>query len=155
MGLLLLGGGLSAQSAFTIWRGWRTRDWRKTEGRIVAEGWSRDTFTADKDVTIGPTVRYRYTVDGVHLEGTRISFARTVPVVSNWTRRIGGPYVDPQAGLHINDRVEVWYDPDDPLNAVLRPGVSAGYWALLAGGLVFLSLGLLLSPVAYFAFFGP
>jgi hypothetical protein len=152
LGLLILGATLVVPNGIAIWRGLRSTAWRFTHGKITADGWSVDfgaQGTRGAGPMFGPTVRYAYVVDGVTYEGTRVSFARTVPVMTGWSKPLFRAPPDIRAGLRTKDRVEVLYDPERPADAVLRPGVSVGFWLLALAGLVTLGLGLSFAMSAF------
>ncbi|HTK55556.1 MAG TPA: DUF3592 domain-containing protein [Gemmatimonadales bacterium] len=154
LGLLAFGGTLTVSTGIKIWRGLRSQRWERVPGHITSSQVLSDLpGSSTRYTTKGPMVRYGYRVGGQIFEGSRISFARSVAVGGTPFEPIFGQAPDLLAGLRTGDECEVWYDPADPSRAVLRPGVSAGFWLLFIGGLAPFLLGLLLLPVAYFAFF--
>lgn len=139
-----IGLSLTVPNGIAIWRGWRATEWRETMGRIVADELSIDTYGEDRDLTRGPTVRYYYEVEGVGYDGHRISFARSVPVLSRWNRPLWGESADVRAGLREGTEVKVWYHPAHPDRAVLRPGVDPGFILLYMAGVGALVIAALL-----------
>lgn len=146
----MVGLGLGIPNAIAIWRGVRAEGWRLTKGRIVESGLTLDHYSRDKDITRGPRVQYTFQAFGQTLTGNRISFARSVPVLSEWSTPLFGPPADVMAGLREGDEVDVWFDPEDPSRAVLRPGVDYGFvlLVLFGAGCLYLSVTLLLRVLA-------
>ena len=80
-----------------------------------------------------PSVRYRYTVEGAELEGTKISFALKGYKHAVAERKLA----------EIPDQVVVWYDPAEPREAYLKKHTpTLGALILVLGAL--LALGALL-----------
>ena len=87
-------------------------------------------------------VRYRYAAGGQELTGDRLSFFGIT--VQHRTRAL--------AEAHLNrivrgDQIDLWYDPDDPSQAVNDRRIPWTFWFALAIGVIFLlggSLPLLL-----------
>lgn len=141
----MVGLGFAVPNAIAVWRGLQAQLWRQTRGRIISGGLTFDSYGDDRDITRGPVVEYTFRALGQDHVGTHISFARTVPVWSRWSTPVFGPPVDVMAGLREGDEVDVWFDPEDPSRAVLRPGVDYGFVLLVLFGVgcLFLSATLL------------
>jgi hypothetical protein len=117
-------------------RGRQSTNWPVTRGRITA-------FDAPKSPwRYGPgfgnnkaRVSYSYEVQGVPHRGTRVSF---------------GPELDPDINgrrawrYAVGSEVEVFYNPDRPLQGVLEPGVRREVYVQISLALTFIGLGLLL-----------
>lgn|GEM_PF-5387760 len=145
----MAGLGFVIPNAIAVRRGLAAERWIRTRGRIQKSSITIDSYVQDRDATRGPTVLYSYEAhDGTH-QGTRISFARAVPVMSRWTQPFNGLPPDVLAGLRAKTEVDVWYDPEDPAQAVLRPGVDGAYIGLILLGTLLLTVSATLVHTAY------
>ena len=64
------------------------------------------------------------------------------PVLGNWTN----VYIF--VLIYLASVITVFYDPTDPSESVLEPGPTTLVWASIAGGLVFVVLGVVLATSA-------
>ncbi len=115
---IIVGLGMTYFCRVELRLGWASRRWPRTSGRIcdsiLFEGVSLDTTT---DGTMAPTTRrfknfdyvYEYSVRDQTYRASTFDFSPF-----NWGD-----------GTHfIDDQVTVFYCPDSPATAVLRPGVN-------------------------------
>ncbi len=109
------------------------RQWPTTEGEIL-ETWVSERSDSENDEYV-PAVRYRYTVAGQTYTGERL---RAAPV-SAGTRRGAEQMLAPYFKGAV---VRVYYNPQNPAEAVLEPGVTRSFWLFLAGGAVWMLAGL-------------
>jgi len=100
--------------------------WPQVEGTVVAGyvGW-RDGSGGDLDGgSYSLSVAYEYVVDGVPYHSTRISVRQasgaSLPDEELW-RGIDAA----KRWYHEGDKVTVYYDPDKPSYAVVKPGADA------------------------------
>lgn len=115
-----------------IWRGWRSASsWARTTARIKTFG-----------VSFGvPAVSYEYEVNGSKLTGSGI-----VPGVlagkSQGTTLPKSVYLKADGSLKFppNAEVDVFYDPQKPSDAALRPGIPPGIWKGFALLLLFIGI---------------
>lgn len=142
IGLTTLGGMITINTLPAVWRGIRSRRWRRTSGRITWDGMTLGSASSDEIGGLAPLVVYYFEVDGTGYEGDRIAFARSVPVLNRFTTPLFGATPDVRSGLRSGTAVDVWYDPNDPRRSVLRPGVGPGHWSMLSLGLILLILGI-------------
>ncbi len=140
---------LGAFAIRALWKVTRSMFWPHVEGTILAAdiGLQQDRVNqfSGPPQRVVAHIRYRYTVAGREYMGERIRLARTK---SNLTRLAQADVQRFSEGA----RVKVYYDPDDPANAVLDPGSFVyliPYLVLLLLGLGFIYLGVKL------AFFPP
>ena len=145
-----LGGGIlsavlglwaSVYGLVTIRRGLGARPWPSVSGRIT--GSTVRTRGRIKPLGIGGqrfhdfTVTYSYEVRGSAWRGHRIKFGE-----------YGfGSYGDVEAlkdRYREGARVTVYYDPDNPSDAVLEPGVGSDAWVGLGVGTVLLAAGIVI-----------
>lgn len=82
--------------------------WRRTSGRIVESDFDETGKTKT------PTLRYVYDVDGAELKGTRIA---PIEIWGNQSATALAYF----RMYHLGRSVSVYYDPEDPLRAVLEP----------------------------------
>lgn len=118
LGLLVI-----SLAVVSIWRGAGSEHWPVAEGEIVkSEVVSRSTYTGSSwRFEKFSEILYRYEVNNRSFEHFRIAF------------NDGGYYVtDSLAKAYpLGTKVRVYYDPDDPDNAVLIPGKKS--WGQILG----------------------
>lgn len=114
--VLVLGLAFTAVGANYIRRARRMRHYRGVPGKIVSREVVPLRSLGTQEAAFGdgggygPKVRYRYTVDGVELEGDRIADVDRGFKRSAAERELA----------RIPDDVTVWYDPARPDDAVLK-----------------------------------
>src|SRR5262245_51840255 len=105
-----------------------SRKWPATTGKVLAAGIEPRTGHSSKGgyyTSYYPVVQYEYTVNGQRFLGNRITFGGEVGY--GWT----GMAQRQIAGYVPNSNVAVFYDPNEPANAVLeRTAGTSGkiYW---------------------------
>jgi hypothetical protein len=104
----------------------------KTESRL-------DTRTHRQRTSFRPAVAYEYQVDGVRYQASRVAFGDLSNSNSSEAQRILGELVKA-------DAVQVFYNPQDPTDAVLlNANTPRTDWTILLGaGLMVLSIAYLL-----------
>lgn len=110
-----------------IW-GWRiivqgrkTLQWPATDGEIDTSNMppgSEGMF---------PNITYRYSVEGENYHNT-LTFSKDITP----TQEFAKSYLDK---FPAGRRVHVYYDPSNPSNATLEPGMGRGDWLVFAIGL--------------------
>ncbi|MFP3852882.1 MAG: DUF3592 domain-containing protein [Anaerolineales bacterium] len=108
--------------------------WPNTIGRIV----DSQVLSAEGAPGEPPTwwleLRYSYELDGEQYQGRRIKSGGPVLVQNK-------SYVEESAGKYpVGKRISVYYNPDDPSEAVLEKGSSRGWLFIALGVLIFLSI---------------
>lgn len=135
-GLALVGVGLRRMAKAS-----RSRRWPSVPGTVLSSTVSSrmaPPSSQDEDSPpevpqrlYRPEVRYTYSVGGREFTGSALGLDE-VEISDE-------PLVREQAARYPPDAaVTVYYDPADPSQAVLEPGVQASAWLLPAMGLVFL-----------------
>jgi Protein of unknown function (DUF3592) len=123
----------------------RMRLFRSVQGTVVARevvlvpGGNTRTGVFGQGGGYMPSVRYRYVVDGVELEGDKISFA-----YSGYKRALAERKLD-----EIPAQVSVWYNPEKPTEAYLKKHTATLGLVLVAFGGLF-SMGALGAVIAAF-----
>jgi hypothetical protein len=109
--------------------------WPRTTGTIIASEVERSR-DVEGGVSYRAHVTYRYVVDGRELEASRIRFGDRLEV--SWSAPAAGTV----GRYPVGTAVSVRYNPHDPKDAVLEPGING----LLLGSAVvavpFLAVGL-------------
>jgi hypothetical protein len=144
-GILFAAIGL-ATLAYTIpalWRARQSQHWPQTAGRIVAVSVEKSEF--DDGPGYRTKVEYEYEVDGMNYRSSRRRFGDFV-FMPDRRKEDEIARVYREAGA-----VAVYFDPANPRNAMLEPGLTKQLLGLLVGGLVCLLGGPL---VLFGAFFG-
>ena len=124
-------------------------DWPSVEGEIEAayvRRWgsvAHPAFTRrqrDREVRYYNTVTYRYTVDGVPYTSDRFALGDGSRIDDEYDTeeeaRAAMPY-------RTGERVEVFFDPEDPSSAVLDPGIGGSTYVPIGLGLLFAVTALL------------
>ncbi len=124
---------LFSWDARIVWLSLISKDWPTTEGRITSSttSWRREK-TGRKSYF--PMVSYRYSAAGEEYKSSQISFHPQAD---------GAAFASETAGLYPKDKtVTVYYEPDNPNNAVLEPGFrfSSRLVMLLVLGILCLAL---------------
>lgn len=111
---------------------WETLSWDKTEGvvkdsRVLHLGVRR--YVA--------SVEYEYLVNGQMMQGTIVESGPDIPTYSASAipRRVVDRYP-------VGKRVAVYFDPQNPSNANLEPGLSKGSLLIFILGIGFVSISL-------------
>jgi hypothetical protein len=111
-------------------KGTATHSWPQSEGRIL-----RAMVLMERDTQGGkgytPSVEYEYVVNGTTYRGKRLCYGQT----GSWGRKQAKRTVARFVG---GSPAPVWFNPQNPQDAVLVRGTSWGNLAILAAGLVFL-----------------
>ncbi len=121
--------------ALAILKGWDSKSWPSTNGTIVSSRvktvTTRSTSTSKtpgkKRTRYFPEIHYKYQVDGKEFTGNRFAFG-----FSNRTKETSKNIV---ARYPAGAKVPVHYDPDDPEESVLEPGVYTLNWFGILFGL--------------------
>ncbi|HEY0931215.1 MAG TPA: DUF3592 domain-containing protein [Gemmatimonas sp.] len=129
---IILGSAFAGSSAWELARGWRAARWPVATGRLLEAGAQERQSRGTRYV---PAVRYEYTVAGQALTATRLRFG--------WDRLYGSPEAAERAllGMKPGATVPVHYNPQNPPDAVLWPGVRPMMVVLLVIGLAMIGLG--------------
>ena len=131
---LAIGGGFAfVRSGWNMMRGSKAASWPTMPGQIKsAEIQKRHASRSDK---VRAEVRYDYKVEGVDYSADRVFFGDRV--YSAW----GGVAMREIAQYQPESTVQVYYNPDDPKDAVLEPGISGQVWTMFVASLVFMAIG--------------
>jgi hypothetical protein len=120
-----LGGGTFLWSAWNAFLALKSRRWPQVEGTILVSDLER---SRDSDgYMYRPEISYRYTVADEDFIGSRARFGDALSL--SWS----GPAVRIVQRYKVNSRVRVRYDPDNPQESVLEPGMNG---MVIFGGVV-------------------
>jgi hypothetical protein len=126
---------------FVVW-GWSlveaaraTLAWPVASGRIVQSEIDSWYDEAEDETMYSVNLTYRYAVDGNELTAERRSLADYSSSSLRQMERIRDRY-PPDAP------VQVYYDPDNPGSALLRPGPAFVTWIPLTFGMLSIAAGL-------------
>jgi tetratricopeptide (TPR) repeat protein len=112
-----------------------SKNWSTTVGKVISSEVIRDT-SGKRPIYI-PKVFYEYSVTGNKYSSNEVS-------IGHWDSS------SPKGAQKIVNRyptgkdVIVYYDPDNPEDAVLEPGTSIGDYTLILFGAIFIGAGLLI-----------
>ncbi|QDU85578.1 hypothetical protein Pla163_27100 [Planctomycetes bacterium Pla163] len=115
--------------------GLRSADWPQVTGTVTES--FVETHESDDSATYSVQVRYLYSVDGVEHTGDRVAFTR-------WNHNDLGAAEAVRKRYPVGASVVVFHSADRPQDAVLEPGLFAGALGMLAFGVVFALVGLVL-----------
>lgn len=153
--LMWIGVSVLGVGGYAAWQGWQTLYWPKVEATVISSAIEIDTTTRtvplDDKYRGGETetrermsakIRYRYVVDSVPFESSRIE-----------PYDLGLPSAGAIRGLEDRAsegaRVEIAYDPRDPRRAYLVPGPSGSAISLMVIGAVLMALGLVIGKLTH------
>jgi hypothetical protein len=136
----LLGVGILTFALPLARRAVASQHWPETKGRVNAVSVARIWF--GRGSLYFPDVRYEYRVGHAQLSGTRLGFASRLPWISR-----GKAHYALQHEYARGKSVTVRYDPMDPGEGVLEPGIRVGLWTTLGVGAVLI----LISCAAFIA----
>ncbi len=131
----LLGGGLLVSGVMLARRALASRSWPEVAGKITSVNMSR--VWIGRSTLYYPDIRYEYTVNEARLPGSQIGFASTLPGFSH-----GAAIYALQRTYPRGHRVLVRYNPVDPGDSVLEPGIRAGLRTLLGAGTMLIVLAI-------------
>jgi len=122
IGLIAIGFG-----GWTLFQSLRCEHWPVTDARILT---ATISVNHGKSTTYSPNVDYTYTVAGQTYESKRIAYGQ-MSSSSDYARRVLSRY-------SVGATVPTHYNPADPTQAVLEPGVHGGFWICLIVGTIFI-----------------
>ena len=131
-GIGLIGLGLLVFGLIQRRRGSSTRQWSTTTGTILAASLSQQSRRNQQgyhDVTYAPTVEYTYEVNGNSYRGDSLSSGWTVSYSLSMAQNKINQY---QPG----SQVKVYYNPNNPAEAVLEAKSASGNVFMIAGGAI-------------------
>lgn len=116
--------------------GSQRKAWPHTNGEIVTSE-VQISRGADGDLTYFPVVFYRYKVNLVEYKSNIITASAPPSVgMQGYAEALVKKY-------QVNNKVDVYYDPDNPQEAVLETGISiAGILLIAIGGIIVFLCGL-------------
>jgi len=132
LGPLILGAFLALPNAVAVWRALKARGWARTDGRILDSALDVGISGSAEDMSehLTPRVRYSFRVAGAEHIGGRIGFSGFGSIEARWLTQHSVP----------GQRVDVWYDPNDPTHAVLQRYPSLSAVVQLTTGVVLLAI---------------
>lgn len=105
-----------------------SQNWPRTMGRVLAayvEPRRSSNSSGSSSTSYYPVVLYEYNADGQPLQSRRISFG--MEVGTGWA----GPAEKKIANYAPGSMVEVYYNPENPQEAVLETSAPASKWLFL------------------------
>jgi hypothetical protein len=135
----VVGAGLTYWGWTILQKARASADWPNTRGQIVSSTVSHSTDSEGGD-SYTPEVEYTYLVNDLEYGDDTIKFGETSYNSRRNAQEVADRYPAGQS-------VAVYYDPDNPEEAVLEPGVTAGSYLVLGIGAFFLLLDLIITPI--------
>jgi hypothetical protein len=133
-----VGAGVLTSAAVNLFYAVVSRTWRRTAGVIIGSRVHRAGEMEGGDL-YRAEVSYFYSVGGEEFVGRRTRFGE--PIDRGWS----GPAVRIVRQYAVGGVVSVHYNPDDPADAVLQPGLNYSLLARALLGAVFTASGVLLA----------
>lgn len=119
---------------------YQSRSWPSTQGKItssyIKKQVNKKSGTNRTTTSFSAKVHYRYMVGGTTYSGDRICFGGTY---SGGKRSLAKKVAD---SYPKGKKVTVYYDPENPKEAVLKTGFSWTTFMVFIGGLLFLCVGI-------------
>jgi len=126
-------GGLACALAFWLqYMNRKAASWPAADGVIIKSELEDSASDGDSSVRI----TYRYTVNGRDFESSQFSFTAVGNDLPAKKRRV--------AQYPVGQHAQVYYDPQKPTTAVLERGDSLLWLGILATGLIFIVVALML-----------
>jgi hypothetical protein len=122
-----------------VFEAYNSKNWPTTEGTITSSYvHKREGSPSDKNKqpTYHVKINYEYTVDGTRYTGERIRFTDNADRGRDKAKGLADEYFADQT-------VTVYYNPEDPGIAILKPGFVFSTFIPFLGGLAFLFAGIL------------
>ena len=119
---------------------YKSRSWPSTQGKItssyIKKQVNKKSSPNRTTTSFSAKVRFRYTVGGTTYSGDRICFGGTY---SGGKRSLAKKVADSYLK---GKKVTVYYDPENPKEAVLKTGFRWTTFMVFIGGLLFLCVGI-------------
>ncbi len=142
IGFIVIGLVMLALSANVILSKWNSSEWPSTQGKVIqSEVESKTKSVRDSDGHgrrnvryYSPTVEYEYAVAGQVFKSSNISvdsFSSTDPNYASST----------VATYPLDSTVTVYYNPANPTDSLLQPGVGIVAWGVFLVGLLMIIAG--------------
>ena len=138
---LVLGCGLSFWGWTILNNAKASASWPTAQGQILKSEVSHRSHE-DGD-TYSPEITYSYLANNRTYKSYAIKFGENAYDNKRQADEIA-------AGYPVGKQVKVYYDPKNPDNSVLEPGVSSGSYIVLGIGLLFVAISLIVPPIAFF-----
>jgi hypothetical protein len=127
VGLLLVG-----KALLPVWHSWKSENWPSTTG-VVKKASVKEAAISTLDCSLScfvysVSVVYWYAIDGIQFLSDRVQFGDELHTVEEIARDDASDYVSWKA-------VKVYYDPQKPEKAVLKPGAFRLDYGVLAVGI--------------------
>ena len=131
-GIVMLGYG-----GFFIYKGYKSRNWPQTTGTIAAayveRKTSRDSNTRKTSYKYMARIRYVYKVNGRSYTNDEIGYGK-----NQYTSRKESKTKKYLQQFPVGKPVKVFYNPENPAQAVLKQGITGGAILVLTVGIFFL-----------------
>ncbi len=135
----VIGGGIVYLGYLSYVKSQASKSWPTTQGSVVSSEVTAHRSRSKKGhhrTTYGANVRYEYTVNGVQYSSDKISFGE-------YRTHSRGPAQATVDRYPPGAEVVVYYNPDQPEEAVLEPGKMGGIMILFIVGGMFGVVGVL------------
>jgi hypothetical protein len=130
----------TAFTGFSILRALKARRWERTSASVLESDVERiqDNSAEGGKLRYRLRVRYRYAAGGQEFTGDRLSFFGAG--VGHSTHTLAAAH---RNRIVRGDKIDIWYDPADPSQAVNDRGIPWAFWFAFTLGVIFLLGGTL------------
>jgi len=125
-------------SAFNIIKGFETESWSQTSATILSSeiGYSTShSRHGGSSTTYGAKITYQYSVNGVSYTSNTISYGYAYSSDHDAASQLVDNYP-------VGKIVTIYYNPDNPSEAVLISGIDSSTWIFFSFGLFFSIIGI-------------
>ena len=112
-----------------IYDGWRMASWPETEGILLRA--ELKSSRSDDSTTYSTEARYRYVVEGRSYQNDRVAIGSGSDNIGDFQKKLGRAL---EQAFQDGRGVSVWYNPENPAEAVLNRDMR---WGLLGFAFVF------------------
>lgn len=134
---------LTYLGAQELYQGYTSTYWPTVNGEVIQSSMgSSDPGARRRQRVYSADVTYSYRIGNEAYTASRVSFGDYSDSGGRYAGRVLSRYSR-------GDQVTVHYEPGDPSNAVLEPGVHGRTWFKPLFGLVFFVIGLVVAVVIY------
>ena len=135
---LIVGIGLLAWSGYTYTKASASQSWPSTQGQVVTSEVKKTTHTSQNGTkwVFKPILKYEYSVDNLDFTGNRIRF--TSFEINHEKEHKAKREI---SAYPVGKKVSVFYNPNNPTDAVLVVGVGSRVYMGFGLGILLLAIG--------------
>ncbi|MGR8940326.1 MAG: DUF3592 domain-containing protein [Gammaproteobacteria bacterium] len=113
----------------TLHDGWRMAFWPETQATLLSA--KLNSSYSGKSTTYSVAAQYRYVIEGRSYRNDRVAIGSGADNIGEFQQKLGREL---EQALQAGQPISVWYDPENPADAVLSRDIR---WGLLGFALIF------------------